>query len=538
MKKILFVALLFLCGALAFAELAVPFFGNNNFTVDVDTTFAADLNNGSTGLLTDVGLGLWFEFTPYADRNITPQRDAFSVSLKLANSAFYGWRGYSLNDGAMYEGSQVPSDVTGDQSLSIWFDTFIAQIEYNQYWIRIAGLDPEVSISQASIRSVFDPVMANRTDIAKNKMPLPLFYAPGNSVGGNWSHGAPGITSVINRDLVHLNRREVEIAGNISAGVKGEILDLTLKTGAWKVARAVNSDGTYNEYRSNTENAWVGGTDITWRPDLSQLFNFSFLTAVNYSTVVRRGGAENREEVPDPLANVHALEENPIALGLGYEYRIALPNRMVIKPYTGIDFIWDTYTDEYNYEVGGGIQWFFRGTSAKFKRNDKVGGVQIGDVEVPAALITGANVDKNGFVNAIISFNEDPRSSPLPNIGGWFQIELLNISSKKFTAINGQEYGDFLWAGIAQIEYMLHPRIMPYIFAKYVPTDRRGLELSDAPYYSKDILSLTSKMGCRFSPIDFFSVDVWYERTDVRINNDWSLDNGLIAITFALRNYR
>ena len=538
MKRNISAALLFLIGVLAFAEVPVPFFGNNNFTIDVDTIFSADANDGSTGLETDLGVGLWFEFTPYADRNITPQRDTLSVSLKLVNSAFYAWRGFDLTTG-MHDGDQVPSDVSIDQAKSVWFDTFAAQLEYNQWWMRIAGIDPEISISQASIRSVFDPIMENRTDIAKNRIPLPLFYVPGNALGGSWSHNRPGITSVINRDIVHLNRREVEIAGNLSAGMKGEIFDFIVKGGSWKKAE------------ENNLNAWVLGADASCRPDLTQAINFSFLTATNYETVTRKGGFENEEVVNDPLADPEAMKENPIALSLGYDYRINLPMNMIIKPYAGIDFIYDfksksDISESYNIEFGGGLQWYFRGTGAKFKRNAKIGGIQIGDVEIPAALIAGMNVDKNGFCNAIISFNEDPHLSPLRNTGGWLQLEMLNLSGKKYHAVNGQTYNDSLIAGMAQIEYLAHPKIMPYVFARFVPYKLNAAatsyktwtgDLNTAPVFSKDITSLTSKLGCRFMPFNYFSIDVWYERTDVRSKKDWALDKGLFAINFGVRNY-
>jgi hypothetical protein len=511
---------------LVFADLPIPFFVCNNFTIDADTTFTADINDGSSGLLTTVGIGLWFEFVPYADRNITPQRDTLSVSIKLANSAFYAWRGYNvITDGVAADGHQVPSDVSVDQATSLWFDTFIAQLEYNQWFVRIAGVEPEISISQASIRSVFDPIMANRTDISKNRVPLPLFYAPGNAVGGSWSHGAPGITSVINRDIVHLNRREVEIAGNFSAGMRSEIFDFALKGGSWKKAE------------ENILNSWVGGWDLSWRPDLSQTINFSFLGAVNYGTVTRKGGFANQETVNDPLSDPDALVEKPLALGLGYEYRINLPGRMVMKPYAGIDFIYEAESGRYNYEIGGGLQWFFRGTGAQYKRNDKIGGVQLGDCDLPAALFLGMNVDKNGFCNAIFSFNENPNASPIPNLGGYFQFELLNISGKTFMAPNGVEYNDFLWAGLIQVEYMATSKIMPYVFFKYLPADRRGKAISDTPVYDKDIISLTSKLGFRLTPFNFFAVDVWYERNDVRISKQWEKDKGFLSINFGIRNY-
>jgi hypothetical protein len=240
----------------------------------------------------------------------------------------------------------------------------------------------------------------------------------------------------------------------------------------------------------------------------------------------------------DPLS----LQENPIALGLGYEYRFSLPNRMALRPYAGIDFIYETQNGKYNAEFGGGLQWFFRGTGAAFKRNTKIGGLQIGDVEIPAALAAGVNVDLNGFVNMVISFNEDPRSSPLPNVGGFLQVEMMNMSGKEYRAPDNHNYNDFLWAGIVQIEYLLHTKIMPYVFCKYIPADMRPVNevlpnLNVAPSYNKDHASITSKFGCRFTPINYFSVDVWYERTDVRIIDNWAVDNGAISIMFAVWNY-
>jgi len=520
MKKIISgITLLLITSTWGFADITVPFFGGNNFTIDVDTTFTADMNDGSTGLLTQTGLGLWFEFTPYADRNITPQRDMMTVSVKLANSAFYAWRGYNvISNGALYDKDQVPSDVQIDQATSVWFDTFIAQLEYNQWFVRVAGIEPEISISQASIRSVFDPVIANRTDIAKNRMPFPLFYVPGNAVGGSWSHGQPGITGILSRDIVHLNRREVVVAGNISAGINTEIYNFSLKAGSWLKAE------------DNNKNAWVAGGDFSWRPDLAQAINFSFLSAANYDTV--------SVEHKDPLSNPNALKENPLALGLGYEYRFNPARRMVLKPYVGVDYIYEINSGEYNYEIGGGLQLYFRGTSAAFKRNTKIGGIQIGDVEIPAALMVGANISKDGFINAVISFNESPHSSVLTNVGGFLQAELMNLGGKDYIGPDGKNYNDFLWAGIVQIEYLITPKIMPYIFCKYIPADVRLVtDLAVAPVYNKDLAGITSKLGCRLTPFNNFSLDIWYERTDVRNKEQWSLDNGQLSFMFSLWNY-
>jgi len=532
MKKTIYVALIFINCVLVsqrlHAEISLPYFGNNNFDITTETTFSADMNNGSTGLVSEIGVGLWFEFIPYQDRNITPQRDIFSVSLKLANSAIYAWRGYDFQFmGEDSSGKYVPKpdDVPVDQATSIWFDTFIAQMEYNQFWVRIAGIEPEVTISQASIKSVFDPLINNRTAIDKNRMYLPLF-----STGGHYNPYNVGVTSVISPDLVHLNRREVEIAGNLSAGIKAELFDLTVKLGSWKTA----SD--------NDKNSWIVGTDFSVRPDLTNTISLSFLTAWNYDTVTIRNKTDD-SVLNDPGPDPNALKENPLAFGLGYEYRINLPKRMVIKPYVGVDFIYESNTGEYDWEIGGGLQWFFRGTGTQFKRNTKIGGDRLGDVEIPAALIIGMNIDKSGIVNAIISFNEDPRISPIPKFGGFFNIELMNITGKEYTSVyydsatstfSPKNYNDFLWAAVIQLEYMLYDNIMPYIFFRYMPAIMPADRRYESPVFDKDYMTITSKLGFRFTPIKYFAFELWYERTDFSDKGEWKTDKGLLSTMFGI----
>jgi hypothetical protein len=300
------------------------------------------------------------------------------------------------------------------------------------------------------------------------------------------------------------------LSGNISAGLKSELVDLSVKGGSWLAGE------------DNNDNSWIGGIDLAWRPDLVQTINLSLLGAVNYGTVTM--------DTSDPMANASSLTENPLGAGLGYEYRIDLPGRMVMKPYAGLDFIYEAESGEIDYEIGGGLQWFFRGTSARFKRNTSIGGAKLGDVENPAGFILGMNVDKEGIVNGVISLNEDPHSSLIPRLGGFFQAEFMNILGKNYSAPDSMSYGDFLWAGMVQIEYLAHDKIMPYIFARYVPVNNSG----SAPVYSKDFLSLTSKAGCRFTPIDHFSIDVWYERLDTKIDDEWTADKGLISVSFGI----
>jgi len=529
MKKIIGAALLIICAAFAYADIDVPFFGNNNFTIDANTTFTGDIENGTTGLYTVTDVGLWFEFTPYSDRNIPPLRDTLSVSLKLANSAFYAWRGYG-EVAFSPDGAVLPSMYGGrnqDQAKSIWFDTFIAQLEYGNFWLRMAGIEPELTLSQASIKSVFDPIYANRSAKDKNEMFLPLLR-----FDSHYNPNGIGISSIIGRDLLYLNRREVVVAGNFSAGLNTDELKLTLKAGTWKAGA------------ENTDNSWIGGLDLAWRPDLVNYLTFSFLGAINYGEI----------SVDDKMSNPTALVENPLAFGLGYEYRISIGSA-VIRPYVGVDFIWETKTNEYNYEIGGGLQWFFRGLGPSYKRNTTIGGSSIGDVGVPVALFAGVNVNKNGICNAIISYNENPRFSLIPNVGGFFAFEFMNIAGKDYIAPDGKMYNQFIWAGMLQIEYYVNDKILPYVFAKYMPSYiPYDFNPVDSPVFNKlEEKTILAKAGCRFTPFQYFYIDVWYEMnffyttfdnrkdglngSSVGMGRDWVIDKGRVSLTFGVRNY-
>jgi len=532
MKKIIIALLLFLCASVVFAQMEVFFFGGNNLTIETDTIFTADLETGATGLLTEVGIGLWFEVAPFADRNIAPTRDVLSVSVKLANSSFFEWRGYDdgtdisiNNNGDISSGALMPSMYGGrnqDQATSIWFNTFIAQLEYNQFWMRIAGIEPELTISQASIRTVYDDILKNRTAVDKNPLPLPLFRGDGNHYNGNG-----GVVGLLARDIVHLNRREVEVAGNFSLGMNTDLLDVILKAGTWKIAE------------ENDTNAWVAGADLFWRPDLSQRISFSFLTAMNYGTVTFSNRDHPNHGVNDPMANPDALIENPVAIGIGYDYRIDLPNRMVLRPYLGFDFLWETNTSDYNFEFGGGLQLFFRGTNASLVRSG------LGDdIALPLALSVGANIDRNGLMNAVISIHEDPRKSPY-KIGGFLLAEFMNITGKEYTVNNKYEansyhsvtFNDFMFAGMVQVEYFLSDKLMPYIFGMFIPADMRGVLPTEAPDYLKNRSSVTSAVGLRFLPIKYFAIDVRYTRFDLRIIEEWIHYNGIVDVRFSLKNY-
>lgn len=53
---------------------------------------------------------------------------------------------------------------------------------------------------------------------------------------------------------------------------------------------------------------------------------------------------------------------------------------------------------------------------------------------------------------------------------------------------------------------------------------------NDNPTYDADNLTLTTKLGCKITPFERFYIDVWYERTDQKAGDTWSLDAGLISV--------
>lgn len=541
MKKHIILLFLLCCGAVLSAEIPIDFFGGNNFGISTGTTFTTDLNDGSTGLSTYLDCDLWFEFTPYADRGITPQRKKLSVALKLANSAWYAWRGYSVTSD---DKSAVPNDLGGkDQADSVWFNTIIAQVQYGEYWVRIAGIEPDITIDQASIRSVLDNNMSNRTGDKNMYFRLPLFHS-----GGPYS-GDGGIASVIGRDLVHLNKTEVETYGMYSIGYEGLDVQAVLKAGSWK-----NGE-------ENNLNSYVFGGDFTWNMSLNSALTCNLLAAVNYGTydlttnsdgtytyshTTATGATEvdtGVSAVDDPEADPAALADYPIAASLGYEYRMKLPGAMVLKPYAGFDFIYELSTNDCDYEAGGGATWYFRGTGAQFKRNTKFGGMQLsGDCANSVGLSVGANVDKEGVMNAIISFNEDPAASPIKNIGGFAQFEFMNILGNTYTAsANSTTYTDFLWAFICQLEWKANSRMTPFLFGWYVPSVNYAASgknaynnFNDNPTYDKDNATIMSKIGCRFTPFDHIAIDCWYQRIDQKTGESWDWDKGSLNFCFAV----
>lgn len=485
MLKKIFYILFILIPSFLMADLSTNFMGGNNFDIETITTFAGDLNDGSTGLETEMSLGLWFEPMTYADRGISPLKDNLSVSLTLTNSAIYAWRGYTIENGE--DQSSIPNDVTSDQADSIWFDNISAEVMYGDYWIQTTGLYPEISVSQASIFTVFDSIMENTTASDKNSLPLPLFSE------GNWY--VDGIKSVIGRDLLRAvnvpKNRQVPVGGILSSGYNGEDFSLDVSAGSW-----ISDD------EEKSKNSWVVGLNLNWKPNLSSSISFSSLAAFNY------------EDIDNSSDDLTVISKNPLAIGLNYENRIKLPGKVILKPVIGADIFYNQTDENIDWEIGGGLKYYMHGSNSSYSYD-----VLSGSGEV--AFFASANINNDNQVNGILSFNEDPKLSFIPNTGGFFQIELMNM-----TSINDE---DFLWAGVGNIEYLINNTFSIFIFEKYIQGDVENQT------YSKDIQNFNSKIGVNIDILEYFNIEISYERTDILSEKaDDVIDLGLISTEFKI----
>jgi hypothetical protein len=120
----------------------------------------------------------------------------------------------------------------------------------------------------------------------------------------------------------------------------------------------------------------------------------------------------------------------------------------------------------------------------------------------------------------------------------------MNLAGKEYYSWQGDPparkvYNDFLWAAMAQIEYLADEKIMPYVFVRYLPGIQSivpgyKIDPDPTPVYGKEYISLTTKAGCQLMFFKYFTIDLWYERNDFAEKKKWTLDDGLISCNFRI----
>jgi opacity protein-like surface antigen len=448
---------------------------NGSLGLETSTTFAWDANDNSTGLETKAGIELIIDLFPYADRGVQAENtDTPTVRLALKNAAFSWWNTFQTT-GGNYEQDNFNSWTA--RPLLLTFDSLISDVVWKNYFFRVAGTTTVMRTNLISLRSIFDDVMdaQDRFYVARNQaLWVPARYN---------IQQLPLLKGKLDRDMVDTDYRAADkVSGILAGGAEFDKFGFTLKT----ASKARGKD--------NNDNAWLIGADAEFAPSENLKFEATGFAAVNYDT---------------------AGAENPYTFGVAAEYRVPLSGKLILTPFVGYDFEYEKTLDTTQWEAGAGIVLYTQGYDTR--ASSRV--LDYADV-IPVGASLALNVNEDSLVNLELSwFDPAGEDSLLPNFGGFMQFEMANVLGNK------GEDPDF--AILGQFEYALRGKFFPYIRGGYKPeitgtTTRTGAFI------------ITSALGCYIKPFNNFSVDVRYERQDLKNGSDMELDQGLFSATFTI----
>lgn len=457
MKKLLIgAALAALIGAGLSAQMTIESAGAATFEMKAHTTVGVDLNNGASGMETAIDqMQIWFEIFPYATRGIPEKESDVPVASIRAEGSKYAFKWFSKQENAPGQGT------TYDEFASSFeFDRIVAELLWKEWWFRVAGTEPSMYVDSASLQSIFDDV------IKESQYSLvPISMLP------------------VSQNLLEVGDAEIPMSGMLSAGGDLGFLDFSLKAG---------SKGTW---KTNEDQAWIFGGDANLKPLEGLTLSLRGLGAVNYD-----------ETAPGT---------NPLSWGVGADYLVYLSDKVALKPFAGFDGKYETVSEEFTWEAGGGVFLYWRGP--EFKVTDEF--IHQWNKEFPVGLSLSGNLDQDGYANVVFSLYEQAgKESLVPNLGGFAEIEAINLS-----AANAQ---DSALAAAAKVEYVVAKKFVPYAFGKYVQGYKSG-KLTDVD-------SLTTMLGLEINPVKRFTIDLRYERTDL-LGNETDLDNGTLTSTFKMK---
>ena len=121
-------------------------------------------------------------------------------------------------------------------------------------------------------------------------------------------------------------------------------------------------------------------------------------------------------------------------------------------------------------------------------------------------------------MNVLLSWFEPAGpDAMIPNFGGFLQFELADLLGNG----NGLDYGI-----LAQFEYMITPKITPYLRGGYVPVFKSGSStVTTGDYTAK------AALGCFMTPVHFFFMDVRFELN----TTNGKIDKSLLGSVFTIR---
>ena len=448
MKKGSFVLLLLLVPALVIfsqetSDPATQGIGRTaSLGVEASTTFAWDIDNGSTGLFTRVGMELIFDLFPAADRGIIPADDsnAPAVRLLLKDAAFTWWNTYQTS-GGNYE--QDHFNNWQARPLILTFETFLADLVWQNYFFRVASSTTTMQVNSVSLRSIFDDVMdANER----------FYYRRSQALWRTDRYNIqnlPILGTRIDRDILDTDLNS-NISGILAGGAEFDFFSITLKA-------ASNQNG-----RDNSNNAWLFGLDFELVPFEGLKFDLTALAGLNYEKT--------------------SVSENPIAFGLLAQYQLPLSDDFILTPYAGFDFFYGTQSQDVEWELGAGVFLYTRGyderTSYRVLDFDNV---------IPVGASFAMNMDQDTNINLMLSWFDPPgRDSLIENFGGFLQLELSDLLGN-----------DKMYFGVlTQLEYVIAESITPYVRAgyrskigtgDYILSSSLGVYYTPAHFFSIDL---------------------------------------------------
>jgi hypothetical protein len=179
----------------------------------------------------------------------------------------------------------------------------------------------------------------------------------------------------------------------------------------------------------------------------------------------------------------------------------------------------DTESEDSVWELGAGVLFHTRGidTLASSRILDRA-------EVIPVGASASMNINQDNGINMILSWFEPAGSdSMLPNFGGFLQLELANLleanDSKSAFGV------------LAQLEYMIAGKFIPYIRGGYAPVFESGSNTNISGDYLVKVA-----FGCFMTPIHFFSVDFRYEMdTKLLDAGDTEIGKNLFSLMFIVR---
>lgn len=435
--------------------------------IEVGTEFVWDIENKSVGLESNVGIEFYlplFSAGEYGYRQSNYMQPG--VRLVLKDMRFQWLEAYYAK-GGNFKADTVNTWM--NRPLVLSYGELTADVVWRNFFLQVAGTTNPMEVNRASLVSIFDEVMdtddrwylkkqyALYSKTRYNKLDLPLlgerltrdYLGDGEDMG------------TIKTDY------KDDISGQLGIGV-----EFSKFTALAKAASLFNG-------RDNDNNAWYFGLDASAYPVEEMSIDFSGLVGVNTDKDTK---------------------ESPAALGLSVDYKIPLTDKMVLKPFAGVDMSIDyDDTDKRNMEIGFGTYLYFRGEDFMAKHRD----VDYDEI-IPVGVSVSANVcmsPGDTWTNIVISaFELADRKALIPNLGYFLEVEFARIGKNNMkTAVQ------------AQIEYLIKGIFLPYINVKYYP------EMSENKRYFTGDTYLEGKIGVYFTPMQLFSLDLWYSNA-VRVD--------------------